>query len=80
MKINVKHEEPKRIYFEDVSDGTIFLRKNGEVWMKVPRVAVDAFDDSDHYNALNMETAEFDDLNGCETVIIPKVAELNFEY
>lgn len=80
MKINVKHEEPKRIYFEDVKESEIFIRGGGEVWMKVPLVAVDADDNADYYNALNMETSEFDELNGCETVIIPKVAELNIEY
>lgn len=80
MKINVKHEEPLRVYFEDVGNGVIFLRKNGEVWMKVPKVAVDAFDESDYYNAFDMESSEFDYINNCETVIVPKVTELNIEY
>jgi hypothetical protein len=80
MKVNIKHEEPMRVYFEDVKEGVIFLRKNGEVWMKVPLVAVEADDNADYYNALNMETSEFDGLNACETVILPKVAELNIEY
>ena len=79
MKINVSHEEPKSVCFEDVKEGEIFIRYN-EVWMKVPIVAEDADDVADYYNAINMETAEFAEFVGCETVIIPKVAELNIEY
>lgn len=80
MKINVSHEEPKRIYFEDVKEGEVFIRSGGEVWMKVPMVAEEADEYSNYYNAINMETSEFDDINNCETVTMPKVAELNIEY
>lgn len=80
MKINVSHEEPIRIYFEDAKEGEVFIRGGGEVWMKVPFVAVEADDNADYYNALNMETSEFDKINGCETVIIPKKMNFNIEY
>ena len=80
MKINMKHEEPKRIYFDEVKKGEIFIRDGGEVWMKVPLVAEEAEDESDYYNALNVETSEFEDINRYEYVTIPKVAELNIEY
>ena len=79
MQITIKHEVINETYFEDVAFGEVFYYQ-GEIWMKVPTLVVEADDDADEVNAIELNTGEPNYFTCTTKVILPKNIEFVFEY
>ena len=81
MNIQIVQEEVKKVNFDDVMTGQVFLTKHGdriEKWLRITG-CVDYNDDT-LFNAVNLETGEVEDFCISDIVIIPKDMEFVISY
>ena len=79
MQITIKHETINQTDFEDVAFGEVFYYQ-GDIWIKTPTFAVEADDNADEVNAIELNTGEPNYFTCTTIVILPKNVEFVFEY
>jgi hypothetical protein len=81
MNIQIVHDEVKKVNFDDVMTGQVFLTKCGdrvEKWLRI--TGCEDYNDEVLFNAVNLETGEVEDFRISDIVIIPKDMEFVINY
>lgn len=79
MKVTIKHEAINEVYFKDIALGDVFYYQ-GDIWMKIPLLALEAEVGADYVNAIELSTGEPENFSICTEVILPKNTDFIFEY